>query len=431
MTPARAGALALGAACILIAADANAQNAAALAKAAARSADAFDTLVTPGARRALERITDNEKVDPAAEAPARKTAAPPRTTSVSGRTEPETRTPDATEQKPADETVSAADSATTINDITARRIDDAVELRIVAPGQHVPALSEPFRAGEHSRLFITFEHAKLALAAPPVLAEAGSMFAGVDIAERDGGVRIALDIASLGAYEMQMSGDTAVLRLAVPPPAQTEATTQAPAAADLDDIALAREAALAGWSAFRSDVGSVASAVGGFVVRTAAATGRATGAAWHTMTHSSANAAQWIADTIPFGSIARAVVLLALLGAPPIVALRMLRRRQTAVRAPAGIVGLEAHTRAPAAARMVEKQPKPVIEKRAKVEKPAKPPKSDRKARKPAVTRTTADARLWAARTLADNGADVGEIARQTGLSREAAILLVRRASTR
>jgi hypothetical protein len=84
------------------------------------------------------------------------------------------------------------------------------------------------------------------------------------------------------------------------------------------------------------------------------------------------------------------------------------------MRAPAEVVGPETHARAAEVAPKADRQPKA---------------KQERKERKPTVTRTTAEARLWAARTLAANGADVAEIARQTGLSREAAILLVRTAA--
>jgi hypothetical protein len=47
----------------------------------------------------------------------------------------------------------------------------------------------------------------------------------------------------------------------------------------------------------------------------------------------------------------------------------------------------------------------------------------------PAETRPTADTRLWAARTLAKGGATAAEISERTGMAREAAALLLRRAS--
>src|SRR5690606_32883616 len=225
-------------------------------------------------------------------------------------------------------------------------------------------------------------------------------FAGMDIAERDGRVRIAVDIAELRAYELAMIGDTAVLRVALPANA-VAAPDVAPSVAKPDELALVREAARAGWAAFRQDVSAVASGLGGFLAEAGSTIVRFGDAAWDTTSSATVAGAHWLAASVPFASMARALVLLTLLGAPPFFAVRLLRRRQSARAArPAEIVGLEKHTRA-GIARVVKQEV---------VAAPAKPEKKERKSRKPAVTRSTADARLWAARTLAENGADVAEI---------------------
>lgn len=425
MTPRLAGTLVFCVAALLAGGPASAQNAAALAKAAARSADAFDSLVTPGALRALRRMTDSaaaERVEmPPAPSPANRTAA------ARTRATPPARQPEqavAEEQPASPAPLPPADTTKPITAIAARLVDGAVELRVVAAGRPAPALSEPFRAGQHSRLFLTFQDATLALAEPPAVGDAGALLAGVDIAERDGGVRIALDLTALDRYALRAAGDTAILWLAQPPPAAEVSRPVAPAAAGPDDIALAREAALAGWAAFRRDVAAAAHAVAAFGARAGTAVGGGATATWTGAARTAARATGWVTATVPFAGLARAAALIALLLAPPLVALRLLRRRQAIAARPraAEIVGLGA----------VAAGPKPETEpgqptakmKEVKQPKPAKQPKG----KKPAVTRTTADARLWAARTLAANGADVGEIARQTGLSREAAILLVRRA---
>jgi hypothetical protein len=47
----------------------------------------------------------------------------------------------------------------------------------------------------------------------------------------------------------------------------------------------------------------------------------------------------------------------------------------------------------------------------------------------PAEARPTAETRLWAARTLAKGGATAAEISERTGMARDAAALLLRRAA--
>lgn len=424
MTPGRAGALVLGVACLVPAGSAHAQNAAALARAAARSADAFDSLVTPEALRALRRMTDSAAAERVETTPPPRVRSAPVQTRASTTAPPPARTEAVAEEKPAEAAPTPApDTARAITAIAARRAEGAVELRIVAGGQP-PALSEPFRAGGRSRLFLTFPDATLALAESPAFAEAGALFAGVDIAERDGGVRIAVDLMTLDRYALRAAGDTAILWLAQPAPAAEVPHPVAPASAP-DDIALAREAARAGWAAFRADVATVAHAFAGVTVRAAAATRGGAAGAWNASSRTAARATRWVSAALPFAAITRVIALIALLLAPPLVALRLLRRRQASAVRPraAEIVGLAAETARP------KPEPQPKQPKQAKQMNEAKPPKHAKqpKGKKPAVTRTTADARLWAARTLAANGADVAEIARQTGLSREAAILLVRR----
>jgi hypothetical protein len=247
---------------------------------------------------------------------------------------------------------------------------------------------------------------------------AGPLFAGIDIAEHEGNVRIALELSALTGYGLEGAGDTTVLWFTQAAPAPvaaappTQPTTHRVAAPD--DLALARAAAAAGWMAFRTDVATAAASIARFTKRGATATGASAGHGWRTVT----DGAGWLAAEIPFTGIARTIVFLLLLMTPPVVAVRWLRRRNAGTHHHGGeIVGSGDHE-APARRDKV----KPPRKQRA-----AKPTKSLR----PVVTRSTADARLWAARTLADSGVDVAEIARQTGLSRDAAILLVRRTQKR
>lgn len=331
------------------------------------------------------------------------------------------------------------------------------ELRIVSTSPLQPALSEPFQSAGRTRLFLTLAGATLGVVSPTV-DSAATAIAALDAVQREDGVRIAIDATTLDGYGLESAADTTVLWLTQP----AAATTATPAARAADplpsDLQLAGEALRAGWQAFRRDVGRAGHATSDFVRGAGSAAAGLMAGAWVGVDRAVSSTGGWIGANVPFGGIARAIVFIVLLAAPTAGVLLLLRRFRSvpahaianaAATAPAPAEG--AATAAIAARSELETPsiaadvtpPEPVRTTRAErrfakaaARAEARSASSAERAgtaqqpASPRVTRTTADARLWAARTLAANGADVGEIARQTGLSREAAGLLIRRHTT-
>jgi trimeric autotransporter adhesin len=511
------------------------QSAAAFAQAAAQTAEkaaenaVFDTLVTPEALRALRRLTDSTKAaleakearTRPAKSSARPQQAPPAAAGQKAKSSPSG--PDAEQEAPG---------GIVVADIGIAGDDVRSELRVVAAGAATPTLSEPFRTADGTRLFLTFTGASLGAEAP-ALDSLETVLAGVEAAQRDGDVRIAIDAASLDRYGLETVGDTTILWLtASAAQAAAAATTDTPASAarSPDDLRLAGESARAGWNAFRSDVARLGAAVADFIVGAGKGLGLIATSAGSGIAYGASAAVAWLGSNIPVGGIARTVTFIALLlaptagvlllmrrrpaakpaaaapthgagpqaarprahaaamntlaGAPPALEVAQITRRTTrtaaapapAAAAPtpaltygpprrrpmqaqpiarsgeAATVSAQQTTTSPALTRAQKKAAKAIAKAEAKAARIAanaaaraerdaakaatKAARAAAKAGvpaqpgKPQVTRTTADARLWAAKTLAANGADAADIARQTGLSREAAGLLVRSART-
>jgi hypothetical protein len=529
-----------------LAAPAAAQSAAALAQmtaqATAQAAEnanaAFDTLVTPEALRALRRLTDSTRAALEAKDTQAKASAPTQPASgarVAGRQTAAAEKPRANPParsagtKPPQQTVAIADIALARDPVRS-------ELRVVAAGAARPVLSEPFRTADGTRLYLTFAGATLDDVAPPALDSLENVFAAVNAAQRDDGVRIAIDATDLDRYGLETAGDTTVLWLtaAAPAAAAPAAPASSTTAAAPDDLRLAGESARAGWNAFRADVARAAAAIGGFATRTGGAIADVATGAGRGIAGGATATGSWFAANIPVGGIARTLTFIALLLAPTAGVLRLMRsRRPSAAAQPAAaprtvqpaatpraahvpIVAADievapitrraarsaaapaaAASSAPAltygpprprpltaapiarrdaapiamqqtppparrdaapiapqqtaspalirarkkaekaiakaeakaariAAQAAAREERAAAKAAAKAEREAAKAGAPAKPGKPPVTRTTADARLWAAKTLAASGADAADIARQTGLSREAAGLLVR-----
>lgn len=88
----------------------------------------------------------------------------------------------------------------TVGRIVTRVVDGRTVVLVPIAGTIRLRLSEPFRVRNRSRLYLTVVDAKLGIPAPP---RKGEGVLGLEVRERDGDVRIAIDLAVLGDYGMK------------------------------------------------------------------------------------------------------------------------------------------------------------------------------------------------------------------------------------
>lgn len=435
------------------------QNPAAVAEAAARAArqqTAVDSLITPAALRELQRLADSAKAASTASkdkttktAAARSTAPAPSNRSAAAK--PPASKPRASEPV----------GPRTVTEIVIREREVRRELRLVTSTPVRAALSEPFRTADRARLFLTLDSATISEAAVGDAADITKedALAALMVSERPTGVRMIIEVRELGRYGLETAGDTTIIWLRPLTPLNIAAADEGMPARAATDVGAARDAgagegiaiagvaeagaagsnasggtastasrpgasagsrptaaevARSGWTALRRDAATAAGAAGTFIVRAGEGTLDLGARAGEGVASGASRAAGWLAGAVPLGAIARFLILATLLLTPPAAVALVFRRRRTAAKS--------STTNAANAA-----APTPIaVERRwLRLGKSARP--ASTKPEKPRVTRRKEDARLWAARTMAANGTDAAEIARQTGISRDAALLLVRR----
>jgi hypothetical protein len=94
----------------------------------------------------------------------------------------------------------AARRYATVGRIVTRVVDGRTVVLVPIAGTRRLNLSEPFRFRNRSRLYLTIGDAKMGIPAPP---RKGEGLLGLEVIERDGDVRITIDVAALGDYGMK------------------------------------------------------------------------------------------------------------------------------------------------------------------------------------------------------------------------------------
>jgi hypothetical protein len=94
----------------------------------------------------------------------------------------------------------AARDYATVGRIVTRVVEGRTVVLVPIAGTMRLRLSEPFRLNNRSRLYLTIVDAKLGIPVPP---RKGEGVLGMEVTERDGDVRIAIDFRALGDYGMK------------------------------------------------------------------------------------------------------------------------------------------------------------------------------------------------------------------------------------
>lgn len=107
----------------------------------------------------------------------------------------------------ADDTLPGREYAT-VGRIVVRRVEGRTMVVVPVAGRVQPTLSEPFRVGDHWRIYLTIHDARLSVGGRP-RTPAGLL--ALNAEEIDGDVRISIDVAVLGDYGARPSEEGMIL----------------------------------------------------------------------------------------------------------------------------------------------------------------------------------------------------------------------------